>query len=89
MPVKNRFAELLPEIKAWRHDLHAHPEILFETHRTSAIVAEKLKANAEAIVGELHAARGTAVDTGGYYNPDPEKLAVVMRPSQTLNQIIG
>jgi len=43
MPVKNRFAEMLPEITAWRHDLHAHPEILFETHRTSAIVAEKLK----------------------------------------------
>jgi len=41
--VKNRFAEMLPEITAWRHDLHAHPEILFETHRTSAIVAEKLK----------------------------------------------
>ena len=43
MPVKNRFAEMLPEITAWRHDLHAHPEILFETHRTSAFVAEKLK----------------------------------------------
>ncbi len=43
MPVKNRFAEMLPEITAWRHDLHAHPEILFETHRTSAIVAEKLR----------------------------------------------
>jgi hippurate hydrolase len=44
MPVKNRFAELLPEITAWRRDLHEHPEILFETHRTSAVVAEKLKA---------------------------------------------
>ncbi|KQI72823.1 amidohydrolase [Loktanella sp. 5RATIMAR09] len=43
MPVKNRFAELLPEITAWRHDLHENPEILFETHRTSAIVADKLK----------------------------------------------
>ncbi|PJI92308.1 hippurate hydrolase [Yoonia maricola] len=43
MPVKNRFAELLPEITAWRHDLHAHPEILFDTHRTSGIVAERLK----------------------------------------------
>ncbi|MGJ8622289.1 MAG: M20 aminoacylase family protein [Yoonia sp.] len=43
MPVKNRFAELLPEITAWRRDLHEHPEILFETHRTSAVVAEKLK----------------------------------------------
>ncbi|MFY0597365.1 MAG: amidohydrolase [Cognatishimia sp.] len=43
MPVKNRFAELLPEITEWRRDIHAHPEILFETHRTSALVAEKLK----------------------------------------------
>ena len=44
MPVKNRFAELQPEIAAWRRDLHEHPEILFETHRTSATVAEKLRA---------------------------------------------
>ena len=44
MPVKNRFAELLPDIAAWRRDLHEHPEILFDTHRTSAIVAEKLRA---------------------------------------------
>jgi amidohydrolase len=44
MPIKNRFAELLPEITAWRRDLHENPEILFETHRTSAIVVEKLTA---------------------------------------------
>lgn len=44
MPVKNRFAELLPEITAWRRDIHENPEILFETHRTSALVAEKLHA---------------------------------------------
>ncbi|MDJ0824532.1 MAG: M20 aminoacylase family protein [Rhodobacter sp.] len=43
MPVKNRFAELLPEITAWRRDLHQHPEILFDTHRTAGIVAEKLQ----------------------------------------------
>jgi hippurate hydrolase len=44
MPVKNRFAELLPEITEWRRDLHRHPEILFDTQRTSALVAEKLRA---------------------------------------------
>jgi hippurate hydrolase len=44
MPVKNRFAELLPEITEWRRDIHEHPEILFETHRTSALVADKLRA---------------------------------------------
>ena len=43
MPVKNRFAELQTEITAWRRDLHENPEILFETHRTSALVADKLK----------------------------------------------
>jgi amidohydrolase len=44
MPVKNRFAELHDDITAWRRDFHEHPEILFETHRTSATVAEKLRA---------------------------------------------
>jgi len=44
MPVKNRFAELLPEITAWRRDFHEHPEILYEVHRTAGIVAEKLRA---------------------------------------------
>ncbi|MDQ7071108.1 MAG: M20 aminoacylase family protein [Rhodobacterales bacterium] len=44
MPVKNRFAELLPEITEWRRDMHENPELLFETHRTSALVADKLKA---------------------------------------------
>jgi len=43
MPIKNRFAELQAEITAWRRDIHENPEILFETHRTSALVAEKLR----------------------------------------------
>lgn len=44
MPVENRFVELHDEIAAWRRDLHEHPEILFDTHRTSALIAEMLKA---------------------------------------------
>lgn len=44
MPIKNRFAELHAEITAWRHDIHAHPELGYDTHRTSALVAEKLRA---------------------------------------------
>ncbi len=44
MPVKNRFAEMQDEIIKWRRDIHENPEILFETHRTSALVAEKLQA---------------------------------------------
>ncbi|MFD1193568.1 M20 aminoacylase family protein [Seohaeicola saemankumensis] len=44
MPIKNRFAEMQDEVTAWRRDLHEHPEILYDTHRTSAIVADKLRA---------------------------------------------
>ena len=43
MPIKNRFAEMQDEVTAWRRDLHENPEILYDTHRTSAIVADKLK----------------------------------------------
>jgi hippurate hydrolase len=43
MPIVNRIADLQSEITAWRHDIHAHPELLFDVHRTAALVAEKLK----------------------------------------------
>jgi len=44
MPIVNRIADLHGEITAWRHDLHAHPELMYDVHRTAATVAEKLKA---------------------------------------------
>ncbi|MBC7141165.1 MAG: amidohydrolase [Rhodobacteraceae bacterium] len=43
MPVKNRFAELLPEITAWRRDFHEHPELQFDVHRTAGRVADLLR----------------------------------------------
>ncbi len=43
MPVRNRLAEMHPEITAWRHDLHEHPELMYDLPRTSGIVADKLK----------------------------------------------
>ncbi|NVO23521.1 M20 aminoacylase family protein [Donghicola mangrovi] len=44
MPLKNRFAEMLPEITAWRRDFHANPELLFDVHRTAQVVADRLRA---------------------------------------------
>lgn len=44
MPIKNRLAQLLPEIAEWRQDIHAHPELGTQEHRTSALVADKLRA---------------------------------------------
>jgi amidohydrolase len=43
MPIVNRIADLQSEITAWRHDLHAHPELLYDVQCTAASVAEKLK----------------------------------------------
>ena len=51
-------------------------------------VATELRAQAEAISGELIDVQGSSVDLGGYYRPDADKTAAVMRPSQTLNGII-
>ena len=42
MPVHNRIAEFVADMTAWRRDLHAHPELAFEEHRTSDLVADKL-----------------------------------------------
>ena len=44
MPIVNRVAAMHEEITAWRRDLHAHPELGFDVHRTAGIVADKLKA---------------------------------------------
>ena len=54
-----------------------------------APMAEKLANNEETITTELLAAQGAPVDLGGYYHADPAKVAAAMRPSATLNGIIG
>ena len=43
MPIVNRVADLHNEIKEWRRDFHAHPELRYDVHRTAGAVAEKLK----------------------------------------------
>ena len=54
-----------------------------------APIAKALADGEAAIVAELAAAQGTPADLGGYYKTDPAKTAAVMRPSATLNAIIG
>ena len=43
MPIKNRYAEMHQETTEWRRDFHAHPELLYDVHRTAAKVTELLK----------------------------------------------
>ena len=67
MPIINRIADFHPEITAWRRDLHAHPELLYDVHRTAGAVAEKLKSfgcdevvtgiGRTGVVGVIHGSR--------------------------------
>ncbi|MEQ9242204.1 NADP-dependent isocitrate dehydrogenase [Roseovarius indicus] len=52
-------------------------------------IAKALAENEDKITGELAAVQGKPADIGGYYHPDDDKLASVMRPSATLNGIMG
>ncbi|MFH9350735.1 NADP-dependent isocitrate dehydrogenase [Kitasatospora sp. NPDC017646] len=52
-------------------------------------LAKALTEQEKAIVDELIAVQGSAVDLGGYYQPDPAKAAAVMRPSKTFNEAIA
>jgi amidohydrolase len=43
MPIVNRVADLHNEITGWRRDIHAHPELQYDVHRTAGAVADLLK----------------------------------------------
>ena len=52
-------------------------------------IAKQLVEQESVILDELNAAQGSAVDIGGYYQPDAGKVERAMRPSRTLNGVIG
>jgi isocitrate dehydrogenase len=51
-------------------------------------LAERLAENEQKIVEELNDVQGSEVDIGGYYRPDPERMAQAMRPSDTFNEAL-
>jgi isocitrate dehydrogenase len=72
----------------WAQELAKQTEDA-ELAASFASVADALTSNEEAIVSELLGAQGQPADIGGYYRPDAEKAAAVMRPSATLNKIVA
>ena len=51
-------------------------------------IAKELTDGEQTIAEELLAVQGKPADIGGYYRPDAEKTAAVMRPSATFNRIL-
>ncbi|MGB2128099.1 MAG: NADP-dependent isocitrate dehydrogenase [Flavicella sp.] len=60
-----------------------------ELKDTFSPLAKILTENKEAIVSQLNNAQGSAVELGGYYYPNPEKVAVAMQPSKLLNEALS
>ncbi|MEM6677395.1 MAG: amidohydrolase [Pseudomonadota bacterium] len=73
MPVANAIAAMADELAAWRQDLHRHPELGYEEHRTAQVVADKLRAfgfdavetgvGGTGVVGVLHGRSGAGAGT--------------------------
>ena len=71
----------------WAEALAAQTEDLDLQQRFTEL-AKTLSEAEVTIVEELNAAQGTAVDIGGYYQPDAAKTALAMRPSDTFNHAL-
>jgi isocitrate dehydrogenase len=71
----------------WAEELAAQTEDR-ELAEHFAPLAKTLAENEDAIVAELNEVQGEAVDIGGYYYPDGEKIVSVMRPSKTFNEAL-
>ncbi|MDD2896007.1 MAG: NADP-dependent isocitrate dehydrogenase [Aliarcobacter sp.] len=72
----------------WAQELAAQ-DVDAELKAEFTPIAKAMTENEDKIVAELAAAQGKAVDMGGYYLPDDAKTSAAMRPSATLNAIIG
>ena len=72
----------------WAEELAGQTEDA-ELAAAFADLAGTLRADEQKIVDELLAVQGKPADIGGYFRPDPEKAAAVMRPSTTFNAALA
>ena len=72
----------------WAKELSEQNEDI-QLKETFTLLAEKLSASEEQIVNELIDVQGSAADIGGYYKVDESRCIEVMRPSKSLNALIG
>jgi len=75
MPIHNRIAGFHEDLTAWRRDLHAHPELGFQEHRTAGVVAAKL----EEFGIEVHRGLATTGVIGTLRGNRPGDRAIALR----------
>lgn len=78
-PIPNSIAAMQPVLAEWRQDIHRHPELGYEEHRTAGIIADKLRAfgldavetgiGGTGVIGTLHGRGG----------PGGEERSVLLR----------
>ncbi|PIE21440.1 MAG: isocitrate dehydrogenase (NADP(+)) [Arachnia propionica] len=71
----------------WAHALAEQTEDA-ELAATFTLLAQQLSSDEDEIVAELIGVQGSPADIGGYYRPNPERAAQVMRPSELFNSVI-
>jgi hippurate hydrolase len=96
MPVLNRIADFQDDLVAWRHDIHRHPELAFEEHRTAALVAEKLRSfgfdevvegiGTTGVVGVLRQGEGPMIGLRADMDALPILETVEDRPHKSVHQ---
>ena len=74
--------------KYWAEELSIQSEDV-ELKEIFSIVSEKLNRSEDIIVRELNNTQGKSQEIDGYYYPDPDLVYKVMRPSNTLNEIVN
>ncbi|SDP31770.1 isocitrate dehydrogenase [Pedococcus dokdonensis] len=72
----------------WAHELATQSEDA-ELAESFRAVAQTLAEQESTISEELLAVQGHPADIGGYYRPDEQKTAAVMRPSKTFNEALA
>ncbi|MAC83777.1 MAG: isocitrate dehydrogenase (NADP(+)) [Arcobacter sp.] len=72
----------------WAQELAAQ-DVDAELKAEFTPIAKAMSENEDKIVSELVAGHGKEIDMGGYYLPNDDLVSAAMRPSATLNSIIG
>jgi hippurate hydrolase len=75
MPIRSAINDLVPEVRAWRRELHQNPELMYDVEETAKFVAGRLRAfgcdevrtaiGRTGVVGVIRGERGASARTIG------------------------